>query len=140
MQVKINWLEDRVMVAETGSGHALVMDGPPDFGGRNLGPRPMEMLLVGLGGCTEFDVLLMLQKSRQQVTGCQVVVNAERASEDPKVFRKIHLHYRISGRQIERKRVERAIQLSAEKYCSASVMLGAIAEISHDYEIVEQPD
>ena len=125
------------MVGESGSGHAVVMDGPPEFGGRNLGLRPMEMLLLGMGGCTEFDVLMILEKSRQDVTSCEVLLEAERATEEPKVFTKIHAHFVICGRDLSRKHVERAISLSAEKFCSASIMLGKTAEITHDYEILE---
>ncbi len=123
------------MLAESGSGHALVMDGPPDHGGRNLGVRPMEMLLMGMGGCTQFDVLLILRKARQQVTDCVVELEAERAAEDPKVFTRIHVHFVVSGRDLSTKHVDRAVRLSAEKYCSASIMLGATAQISHDFEI-----
>lgn len=123
------------MVGESGSGHALVMDGPPEHGGRNLGVRPMEMLLLGMGGCTEFDVLHILKKARQQVTGCVVELEAERAQDDPKVFTRIHVHFIISGPNLSEKHVARAVSLSAEKYCSASIMLGATADITHDYEI-----
>lgn len=123
------------MLAESGSGHALVMDGPPDHGGRNLGVRPMEMLLMGMGGCTQFDVLLILRKARQEVTDCVVELEAERAAEDPKVFTRIHVHFVVSGRDLSTKHVDRAVRLSAEKYCSASIMLGATAQITHDFEI-----
>ncbi len=125
------------MVGESGSGHAVVMDGPPEFGGRNLGVRPMEMLLLGMGGCTEFDVMMILGKSRQDVTSCEVLLEAERAEEEPKVFTKIHAHFVITGRNLSQKHVERAISLSAEKFCSASIMLGKTAEITHDYEILD---
>jgi len=125
------------MLAESGSGHAVVMDGPPDSGGRNLGVRPMEMLLMGMGGCTEFDVLLILRRGRHQVSFCEVALEAERADQDPKVFTRIHAHFRIGGKGLTEKVVARAVQLSAEKYCSASIMLGATAEITHDFEIVE---
>ncbi len=135
MKARIKWVEGVTMLGESGSGHAVVMDGPPDFGGRNLGVRPMEMLLMGMGGCTQFDVLLILRKARQEVTDCVVELEAERASEDPKVFTRIHAHFVVSGRGLKEKQVERAIRLSAEKYCSASIMLGANAEISHDFEI-----
>ena len=123
------------MLGESGSGHAVVMDGPPDHGGRNLGVRPMEMLLLGMGGCTQFDVLLILRKSRQAVSDCVVELEAERAAEDPKVFTRIHAHFIVSGRDLSEKHVARAIELSAEKYCSASIMLGATAQVTHDYEI-----
>jgi putative redox protein len=114
------------------------MDGPPEFGGKNLGIRPMELMLLGMGGCTEFDVMLMLKKSKQQVTSCEVELEAERASEEPKVFTKIHAHFILKGKDISAKHVERAISLSAEKYCSASIMLGAMANITHDYEIIQE--
>jgi putative redox protein len=135
MKARVKWIEGVAMLGESGSGHALVMDGPPDFGGRNLGVRPMEMLLLGMGGCTQFDVLLILRKARQKVTDCVAELQAERATRDPKVFTRIHVHFIISGRDLEQKQVEHALRLSAEKYCSASIMLGATAEISHDFEI-----
>ncbi len=135
MKARVKWLQDFTMVGESGSGHALVMDGPPEHGGRGLGVRPMEMLLLGMGGCTEFDVLHILKKARQRVTDCVVELEAERAQEDPKVFTRIHVHFIISGPDLSEKHVDRAVSLSAEKYCSASIMLGATAEITHDYEI-----
>jgi putative redox protein len=135
MKARVKWLEGTAMVGESGSGHALVMDGPPDLGGRNLGVRPMEMLLLGLGGCTEFDVLLILRRARAEVTDCVVELTAERAETDPKVFTRIHVHFIITGRDLKPKQVERAIALSAEKYCSASIMLGAVAQVTHDFEI-----
>ncbi|MCF6282052.1 MAG: OsmC family protein [Candidatus Polarisedimenticolaceae bacterium] len=137
MKARIKWLDGAMMIAEAGSGHAIVMDGPPDHGGRNMGPRPMEMLLLGMGGCTEFDVLHILKKSRQPVTGCVVELEAERSDEEPKVFTRIHCHFIITGRGLSEKHVARAISLSAEKYCSASIMLGKTAEITHDYEIID---
>jgi len=137
MKARIKWLDGVTMVGESGSGHAVVMDGPPEMGGRNLGVRPMEMLLLGMGGCTEFDVLMILRKARQDVTGCEVVLEAERAATEPKVFTRIHAHFIVSGRDLSEKRVAKAISLSAEKYCSASIMLGATAEITHDFEIVD---
>ena len=140
MKARIKWVEGVTMVGESGSGHALVMDGPPEFGGRNLGVRPMEMLLLGMGGCTQFDVLLILRKARQQVTACVVELEAERAADDPKVFTRIHAHFIVSGRDLKEQQVERAIRLSAQKYCSASIMLGATAEISHDFEIRDPTD
>ncbi len=140
MKSKVKWLDNMTFVGESASGHAVVMDGPPEFGGQNLGIRPMEMLILGLGGCSSFDVMLILNKSRQQVEHCEVELEYERASEMPKVFTKIHLHYIVSGTQIDPARVEKAIQLSAEKYCSASVMLGKMAEITHDFEIRETCD
>jgi putative redox protein len=135
MKARVKWLEGAAMVGEAGSGHAVVMDGPPDLGGRNLGLRPMEMLLLGLGGCTEFDVLLILRRGRAEVTDCVVELTAERAEADPKVFTRIHVHFIVTGRDLNPKQVQRAIALSAEKYCSASIMLGAVAEITHDFEI-----
>jgi putative redox protein len=137
MKARVKWLEGVVMVGEAESGHAVVMDGPPDHGGRNLGIRPMEMLLIGLGGCTEFDVLQILGKARQEVTGCVVELEAERAAEDPKVFTRIHVHFIVSGRHLSEKHVARAIELSAQKYCSASIMLGATARITHDHVICD---
>jgi putative redox protein len=137
MKARVKWLDGVTMVGESGSGHAVVMDGPPDLGGRNLGVRPMEMLLLGMGGCTEFDVLMILRKARQDVTACELLLEAERADSDPKVFTRIHAHFVVSGRGLSEKRVAKAIELSAEKYCSASIMLGATAEITHDYEIID---
>ncbi|MEY6433386.1 OsmC family protein [Thioalkalicoccus limnaeus] len=135
MKARIQWVEGTVMLAESGSGHALVLDGPPEHGGRNLGVRPMELLLIGLGGCSQFDVLHILRRARQPVTACVVDIAAERAAEDPKVFTRIHLHFVVTGRDLSARQVERAVQLSAEKYCSASIMLGATAQITHDVEI-----
>jgi putative redox protein len=135
MKARVKWLEGTAMVGESGSGHALVMDGPPDLGGRNLGVRPMEMLLLGLGGCTQFDVLMILRRARAEVTDCVVELAAERADTDPKVFTRIHVHFIVTGRDLKPKQVERAIALSAEKYCSASIMLGAVAAVTHDFEI-----
>lgn len=135
MKARVKWLDNMSFVGESGSGHAIVMDGPPELGGRNLGIRPMEMLLLGLGGCSSFDVVLILQKSKQQVTDCEVLIEAERAEQDPKVFTRMHLHFIVKGHQLSADKVERAIRLSAEKYCSASIMLGKTAEITHDFEI-----
>ncbi len=125
------------MLGESPSGHAVVMDGPEEHGGRNLGVRPMEMLLLGMGGCSEFDVVHILKKSRQDVRSCEVELTAERAETEPKVFTRIHAHFRVGGRGLTDKAVERAVKLSAEKYCSASIMLGAMAEISHSFEVIE---
>jgi putative redox protein len=125
-------------VAESGSGHAIVMDGAPEAGGRNLGMRPMELVLAGTGGCTAFDVVLILKKGRHAVTGCEVSLRAERAETDPKVFTRVHFHYRVKGRQLKRDAVARAIELSKDKYCSASIMLAETAEITHDFEIVDE--
>ncbi len=124
-------------VAETGSGHVLMMDGAPEGGGRNLAPRPMETVLAGTGGCTAYDVVAILKKSGQDVTGCEVQLNAERAPADPKVFTRIHMHFILRGKALRKNLVEHAIRLSHEKYCSASIMLGKTAEITHDYEIAE---
>jgi putative redox protein len=137
MKARIKWIEGVSFAGQTESGHAVVMDGAPEAGGRNLGPRPMEMLLLGLGGCTSFDVVLILRKSRQQVTDCVAEIDATRAATDPKVFTRIHVHFVVTGKALDAKRVEQAIRLSAEKYCSASIMLGKTAEITHDFEIVE---
>ena len=136
MKTRVKWLDNMSFVGESGSGHSVVMDGPPEFGGRNLGVRPMEMLLLGLGGCASFDVVLMLKKSKQDLVDCEVDITAERADEEPKVFTKIHLHFIISGNDLSDKRVARAIELSAEKYCSASIMLGKTAIVTHDYELI----
>ena len=138
MKARIKWVEQVSFLGETESGHAVLMDGPPDGGGRNLGPRPMEMVLLGTGGCTTYDVIHILKKGRQQVTDCVVEIQAERAAEDPKVFTKIHFHFVVTGRELKTEQVERAIKLSAEKYCSASIMLGKSADITHDFEIVQE--
>lgn len=137
MKARVKWIEGAMMVGESGSGHAVVMDGPEAHGGRNLGVRPMEMLLIGMGGCSEFDVVQILRKARQPVSLCEVELSAERADTEPKVFTRIHAHFRVAGKGLTEKAVARAVQLSAEKYCSASIMLGATAEITHDFEIVE---
>jgi len=137
MKARIKWVEEMTFLGESGSGHALVIDGPPEFGGRNLGMRPMELLLQGLGGCTAFDVMLILKKSRQAVSDCVVEIEAERAESEPKVFTRIHVHFIVTGTGLKENVVKRAVQLSAEKYCSASIMLGKTAEISHDFEIRE---
>jgi putative redox protein len=124
-------------IAETGSGHLVAMDGAPEAGGRNLAPRPMELLLAGAGGCTSFDVIMILRKGRQDIVDCAVKISAERAAEDPKVFTHIDMHFTVIGRNLKPDAVERAIKLSAEKYCSASIMLGKTASIHHTWEIVE---
>lgn len=124
-------------VGESASGHSVVMDGPPEFGGQNLGIRPMEMLILGLGGCSSFDVILILKKARQQVEHCEVELDYDRAEENPKVYTRIHLHFIVSGKSLDARRVEKAIALSAEKYCSASIMLAKTANITHDFEIRE---
>jgi putative redox protein len=138
MECTINWIPGTGMgfVAETGSGHLLTMDGAPDGGGRNLAPRPMETVLAGTGGCTAYDVVLILQRGRHDVRGCQVKVTADRAEQDPKVFTKIHMHFIVTARAVPEAAVVRAIQLSHERYCSASIMLGKTAEISTSHEIV----
>ncbi|MCU7814999.1 MAG: OsmC family protein [Candidatus Thiodiazotropha sp. (ex Rostrolucina anterorostrata)] len=138
MKARVVWVEATTMMGESDSGHAVVMDGPPEHGGRNLGVRPMEMLLLGMGGCAEFDVLAILKKSRQQVTGCVVEMEAQRAEQYPKIFTHIHAHFIVTGKALSEKHVARAISLSAEKYCSASLMLGKSAEITHDYEICDE--
>ena len=139
MKARVKWVQDATFIGESASGHAVVMDGPPESGGRNLGIRPMEMLLLGMGGCTAFDVVYILQRARQPVLDCVVEIEAERSEEVPKVFTKIHVHFIVTGRSLPDKQVERAVTLSAEKYCSASIMLGKAAEITHDYEVIEAP-
>lgn len=138
MKARIKWVEQVSFLGETESGHAVLMDGSPAAGGRNLGPRPMEMLLLGAGGCSSFDVIAILKKSRQAVSDCYVEIEAERAETDPKVFTKIHMHFVVTGRDIKPEVVEKAIKLSAEKYCSASIMLGATAAMTHDFEVVQE--
>jgi putative redox protein len=140
MKARIKLVDGMMFVGESGSGHAVVMDGAPEYGGRNLGIRPMEMLLIGLGGCTAFDVVQILRKGREQVSDCEVEVTAERAEADPKVFTKIHVDYRVRGRDLAPAKVERAIQLSKEKYCSASIMLGAVAEITHSWTALDEAE
>lgn len=137
MKTRIKWVENVSFLAETGSGHAVMMDGAAESGGRDLAPRPMEMLLVGLGGCTAFDVVLILKRGREPITDCVVEIDAQRATTDPKVFTDIKLHFIVTGKQLDAHKVERAIKLSAEKYCSASFMLGAVANITHDFELRE---
>jgi putative redox protein len=137
MKARIKWIEGVAFVGESGSGHALVMDGAPEGGGRNLGPRPMETVLIGTGGCTAYDVVHILKTGRSAVSDCVVELDAERADDDPKVFTRIHFHFVVTGKDLKQQQVERAIQLSAEKYCSASIMLGKTAAITHDFEIKE---
>ena len=137
MKARIEWKDGMSFLGESGSGHSVLMDGPPEAGGKNLGPRPMEMLLMGTGGCAAFDVVLILKKSRQDISDCVVEIEAERAPEEPKVFTRIHFHFIVTGKQLKPEQVERAIKLSAEKYCSASIMLGKTAELTHDFKIVE---
>ena len=137
MKARIKWIENVTFLAESGSGHALVIDGAPEGGGRDLGPRPMEVVLMGTGGCTAYDVMHILRKSRAPVTDCVLEIESERAAEDPKVFTKIHFHFIVTGKGLKPAQVERAVQLSAEKYCSASIMLGKTAAITHDFEVRE---
>ena len=137
MKARIKWVENVCFMGESETGHAVILDGAPDAGGRNLGMRPMEMLLIGMGACTSFDVVTILKKSRQPVTDCVAEIEAERADEIPKVFTRIHVHLIVTGKGLNPAQVERAVKLSAEKYCSASIMLGKAAEITHDFEIVE---
>jgi len=136
MKAKITWLNGRAFVGESGSGHSVVMDGAPEAGGRNIGFRPMEMMLLGLGGCTAFDVVMILERSREKVTSCEVSLEGERASEDPKVFTKVKLIYTFSGVDLKPAAVERAIKLSSEKYCSASKMFEKTAILEHEWKIV----
>ena len=137
MECTVRWHDGMSFVAETGSGHMVAMDGAPEAGGRNLAPRPMELLLAGTGGCTSFDIVMILKRGRQEVTGCEVKLSAERAESDPKVFTRINMHFVVTGKGLKAEAVERAVKLSAEKYCSASIMLGKTAEMNHTWEIVE---
>ena len=137
MKARIKWVEGVSFLGQTESNHSVLMDGPPDSGGKNLGPRPMEMVLIGTGGCTAFDVVHILKKQRQQISDCVAEIEAERADTDPKVFTRIHFHFIVTGKNLKPENVERAINLSAEKYCSASIMLAKTAEITHDFEIQE---
>ena len=137
MECTVKWLDGMSFIAETGTGHIVAMDGAPDAGGRNLAPRPMEMLLAGAGGCTAFDVMLILKRGRHDVRGCSVKLTSERASEDPKVFTQIHMHFTVSGKGLSPTAVARAIEMSHDKYCSASIMLAKTANISTSYDIVE---
>jgi len=133
----VKWVENAMFLAESGSGHSIVMDGPPEAGGHNLGVRPMEMLLMGMGGCASFDVIHILRKGRQDVRDCQAFLDAERSETEPKVFTRIHIHFVVTGKGLTDALVERAVNLSAEKYCSASIMLGKTATITHDFKLVE---
>jgi putative redox protein len=137
VKARIKWVENVCFMGESETGHAVILDGAPDAGGRNLGMRPMEMLLIGMGACTSFDVVTILKKARQPIVDCVAEIEAERADEVPKVFTKIHVHFVVSGKGLNEGQVERAVKLSAEKYCSASIMLGKSAQITHDFEIVE---
>ena len=136
MKCRVKWLDHMSFVGESGSGHSVVMDGAPESGGRNLGVRPMEMLLLGLGGCAAFDVVSILQKSRQDVVDCEVLIESERSEDIPKVFTRIDMLFVVSGRNLKDAKVEKAVSLSADKYCSASEMLGKTAKITHDYKII----
>ncbi|MES2553769.1 MAG: OsmC family protein [Pseudomonadota bacterium] len=137
MKARIKWVENVCFMGESETGHAVVLDGAPEAGGRNLGMRPMEMLLIGMGACTSFDVVTILKKSRQNISDCVAEISADRADEIPKVFTKIHVHFVVTGNGLNAGQVERAVKLSAEKYCSASIMLSKSVEITHDFEIVE---
>ena len=137
MNISVKWIDGMLMVGKSDSGHAVVMDGPPEIGGENLGVRPMEMLLLGMTGCTVIDVVSTLKKMREDVVVCQPQVSADRSEEYPKVFTNIHVHFILRGKQLNPSKVDKAIKLSAEKYCSASIMIGKTAIITHDYEIIE---
>ena len=137
MHARIKWSEKARFIGESGSGHSVVMDGPAESGGENLGPRPMEMMLLGMGGCTAYDVVHILKKARQPVVDCVAEIEAERAEEEPKVFTRIHVRFTVVGCGLAEKHVARAVELSAEKYCSASIMLGKTAEITHEFQIRE---
>ena len=135
MQVQVKWIDGVSFVGESETGHAVVLDGAAENGGRNIGMRPMEMLLIGMGACTAFDVVTILKKSRQPIVNCVAEINADRADEIPKVFTNIHVHFVVTGNNLNESQVERAVKLSAEKYCSASIMLAKACEITHDFEI-----
>jgi len=137
MNVKVKWIDGMMMVGESGSGHAVVMDGPPDVGGNNLGIRPMEMLLIGMAGCTTVDVVSTLKKMRENIDDCIAEVSAERADEHPKVFTSIHIHFVVKGSDLNPQKVKKAISLSADKYCSASIMMAKTASVTHDFEIIK---
>jgi len=136
MKTRVKWLDHMSFVGESASGHSVVMDGSPEAGGRDMGIRPMEMLLLGMGGCSSFDVVSMLKKGRQKISSCEVEIEAERADTEPKVFTKIHMHFIIKGRDISDVKVKKAVTLSADKYCSASIMLGKTADVTHDYVLL----
>lgn len=137
MDIKVHWAGNAAFEGESSTGHKIIMDGPAEGGGQDLGPRPMEMLLLGTGACSSYDVVSILKKARQDITACDVEIRSERADSEPKVFTKIHIHFKITGVNLKEKQVVRAVSLSADKYCSASIMLGATAEITHDYEILD---
>jgi len=136
MKARVKWAEDLLFIGESGTGHTIVMDGPEELGGHGTGMRPMELLLLGMGGCTSFDMVQMLKKGRQDIRDCVVEIESERSDEIPKVFTKIRVHYKVTGKNLKEAQVKRAVELSTEKYCSASIMLGKTAEITHDYEII----
>ena len=135
METRLKWAGEATFIGLSSSGHTVVMDGPPEGGGRNLGPRPMEMLLLSMAACSTYDVVSILKKSREALSDCEVLVSSRRADDYPRIFTDIHLHFIVTGKDIREKNVDRAIKLSAEKYCSASIMLGAMAKITHDFEI-----
>ena len=137
MNLSVNWVDGMLMVGKSHSGHSITMDGPIEIGGENLGVRPMEMLLLGVAGCTMIDVVTTLQKMRQDLSHCETRISAERAKEHPKVFTDIHIHFIVKGKDLDSKKVDKAITLSAEKYCSASIMLGKTAKITHNFEVLE---
>ena len=137
MKTTVRWIDGMMMVGESPSGHAIIMDGPEDLGGKNLGIRPMEMLLLGLGGCTTVDVVSTLKKMREEVRDCRAEITAERANDHPKVFTRIHINFVVEGSNLNEKKVSKAVSLSADKYCSASIMLGKTADVTHDFEIHE---
>ena len=137
MTTVVKWQGKMAFEATTEGGHSVLMDASPEVGGEDRGPRPMEMVLMGLGGCTGIDVVLMLQKSKQAVTDCQIEISAERSDSVPKIYSKIHVHFKVFGKELNEKKVKRAVDLSAEKYCSVSKMLEATVTMSHDYEVIE---
>lgn len=137
MKAHVKWVQDRMFLGESGSGHTIVMDGAPNSGGRNMGVRPMETILIGMGGCTAFDVVYILEKSREAIEDCVADITAERAEDDPKVFTKIHVKFTVTGKKLNPEKVERAVHLTAEKYCSASIMLAKTAEITHEIKIID---
>jgi putative redox protein len=138
MKAVVKWLDHMSFVGESESGHSVVMDGAPENGGRNLGVRPMEMVLLGMGGCTAFDVVLILQRQRQDITDCYIELSADRAEKTPKVFTRIHAHYVVKGKGLDEKKVARAVDMTADKYCSVSIMLAKSADVTHDFEIIEE--
>ena len=137
MNISVNWVDGLLMVGKSDSGHTITMDGPPESGGENLGVRPMEMLLLGVAGCTMIDIVTTLKKMRQDLSHCETKISAERANEHPKVFTDIHIHFVVKGKDLDSNKVDKAMKLSAEKYCSASIMLGKTAKITHDFEVTE---